>query len=182
MEDVDAAFYNAVNRSSEDQDVQSGFHAGPFGPPTSRVTLSGLLNALDGLAAQEGRILFATTNRYKALDPALTRPGRMDIHIEFKHASRYQAEELYKSFYMSGHGNGTTLGSAEKSDVVGGALSECAPLLIDPGSESFGSSSASGLPQGHQPPRLSRAVYLSLAIQFRVAAAIPQRTLSVASL
>ncbi|KAH9022471.1 hypothetical protein EDB85DRAFT_136733 [Lactarius pseudohatsudake] len=45
----------------------------------SKLTLSGLLNALDGISAQEGLILFATTNRYHALDPALTRPGRMDM-------------------------------------------------------------------------------------------------------
>lgn len=45
-----------------------------------RVTLNRLLNALDGIGAQEGRILFATTDRYSALDPALVRPGRMDLH------------------------------------------------------------------------------------------------------
>jgi AAA+ superfamily predicted ATPase len=50
-----------------------------------------LLNALDGISAQEGRLLFATTNRYHTLDPALTRPGRMDLHVEFRLASQYQA-------------------------------------------------------------------------------------------
>ena len=70
------------------------------GRPTSRITLSGLLNALDGVAAQEGRILFATTNKYDSLDPALCRPGRMDIHMEFKLASMHQARELFKCFYL----------------------------------------------------------------------------------
>ena len=65
------------------------------------VTLSGLLNALDGIAAQEGRILFATTNDYAALDPALLRPGRLDLHIEFGLASEHQARELFKRFYTS---------------------------------------------------------------------------------
>ena len=69
-------------------------------PPVSRVTLSGLLNALDGIGAREGRILYATTNVYTALDPALCRPGRMDLHIEFKLASKYQARELFKRFYL----------------------------------------------------------------------------------
>jgi chaperone BCS1 len=64
------------------------------------VSLSGLLNALDGVGAQEGRILFATTNKYESLDPALSRPGRMDIHVEFKLASKYQAAELYRCFYL----------------------------------------------------------------------------------
>ncbi|KAH9004783.1 P-loop containing nucleoside triphosphate hydrolase protein [Lactarius hatsudake] len=40
----------------------------------NKLTLSGLLNALDGISAQEGLKLFATTNRYHTLDPALTRP------------------------------------------------------------------------------------------------------------
>ena len=60
----------------------------------------GLLNALDGISAQEGRILYATTNVYSAIDPALCRPGRMDMHIEFKLASKYQVRELFKRFYL----------------------------------------------------------------------------------
>ncbi|KAH9074687.1 hypothetical protein EDB83DRAFT_2352669 [Lactarius deliciosus] len=64
-----------------------------------KLTLSGLLNALGGISVQEGLKLFATTNRYHVLDPALTRPGRMDLHVEFRLASRYQAWELYRCIY-----------------------------------------------------------------------------------
>ncbi|KAI9464729.1 P-loop containing nucleoside triphosphate hydrolase protein [Boletus coccyginus] len=109
MEDIDAAFHHGLSResthapstqTSEDPehhpDLQQG---GPPVPSGNRVSLSGLLNALDGIGAQEGRVLFATTNKYSSLDPALCRPGRMDLHIEFKLASRFQAEELFKRFY-----------------------------------------------------------------------------------
>ena len=65
------------------------------------LSLSGLLNALDGVAAAEGRILFATTNHLERLDPALSRPGRMDVWIEFKHASPWQAEALFRNFFPS---------------------------------------------------------------------------------
>lgn len=65
----------------------------------SSVTLAGLLNALDGIEAAEGRLLFATTNHKESLDPALYRPGRMDVHVEFGKASKYQAKELFKRFY-----------------------------------------------------------------------------------
>lgn len=58
------------------------------------------MNALDGVSAQEGRLLFATTNRYDVLDPALTRPGRMDLHVEFQLASRFQAQEMFRRFYI----------------------------------------------------------------------------------
>jgi chaperone BCS1 len=105
MEDLDAAFHRGITREQEDSaddgdDAAGGPKAGPKGPPASRITLSGLLNALDGVGAQEGRILFATTNRYNVLDSALIRPGRLDLHIEFKHASTFQIEELFRTFYQ----------------------------------------------------------------------------------
>ncbi|KAI0743670.1 P-loop containing nucleoside triphosphate hydrolase protein [Daedaleopsis nitida] len=65
------------------------------------LSLSGLLNALDGVAASEGRLLFATTNHLERLDPALSRPGRMDVWIEFKNASKWQAEQLFRNFFPS---------------------------------------------------------------------------------
>ncbi|KAG8930075.1 hypothetical protein FRC02_004646 [Tulasnella sp. 418] len=107
MEDIDAAFTHGINReglpgSSDSDDDKPG----PAGSSTSDigrgVTLSGLLGAIDGVAAQEGRILFATTNNYKVLDPALIRPGRLDLHIEFELASQWQAGEIFKCFYPAG--------------------------------------------------------------------------------
>lgn len=118
MEDIDAAFHHGLNRESpsapptqtpevpdQPQDMQRG---GPPVPSGNRVSLSGLLNALDGIGAQEGRVLFATTNKYSSLDPALCRPGRMDLHIEFQLASRFQAQELFKRFYAPSSSSSTT--------------------------------------------------------------------------
>ncbi|KAJ3931023.1 MAG: P-loop containing nucleoside triphosphate hydrolase protein [Lentinula lateritia] len=106
MEDVDAVFTHGLSRDSDAVDAlanppnPSGTStASTSAPSNNRVTLSGLLNALDGVSAQEGRILFATTNKYSSLDSALRRPGRMDVHIEFKLASRYQARELFLRFF-----------------------------------------------------------------------------------
>ncbi|KAJ8077742.1 hypothetical protein PM082_002175 [Marasmius tenuissimus] len=92
---------NDAHEDKEDDDERKDKRKGEakVTSPSSRVSLSGLLHALDGISAQEGRILFATTNKYSSLDPALCRPGRMDAHIEFKLASRYQAKELFKRFY-----------------------------------------------------------------------------------
>ncbi|KAF2872718.1 hypothetical protein BDV95DRAFT_570467 [Massariosphaeria phaeospora] len=47
------------------------------------VTLSGLLNAIDGNASQEGRLLVMTSNNPHTLDEALVRPGRVDKRIFF---------------------------------------------------------------------------------------------------
>ena len=45
----------------------------------NRLTFSGLLNAIDGVTSTEGRIVFMTTNYVDRLDPALIRPGRVDL-------------------------------------------------------------------------------------------------------
>lgn len=54
-----------------------------------KVTLSGLLNFIDGLWSTCGdeRIMICTTNHKQRLDPALLRPGRMDVHIHMSYCS-----------------------------------------------------------------------------------------------
>lgn len=87
LEDVDGIFVEreAVNQGQEGR----------------RVTFSGLLNALDGVRSQEGRILFMTTNHREKLDPALLRPGRCDVQVELKNAAFKQMQEMYTRFYSS---------------------------------------------------------------------------------
>lgn len=191
MEDIDVAFRHDLSQRVSSSSVPTG--SGETSPTSTSptvasastasicgVSLSGLLNALDGIAAQEGRILFATTNDYGALDPALCRPGRMDVHIEFHHADKSQAEELFRSFYSPS--------SRSSKDDDGGEDNtphlahngekplpeETVPLLDRP--ESLpGASSA--------PPTgtiLPRELACELAKQF--SAAIPDRELSVAAL
>lgn len=50
-------------------------------------TLSGILNTIDGLwsGCGEERIIIFTTNHKDKIDPALLRPGRMDMHIELSY-------------------------------------------------------------------------------------------------
>jgi chaperone BCS1 len=63
------------------------------------VSLSGLLNVIDGVAASEGRILIMTTNHAEKLDPALLRPGRVDMTIAFGYADRDAMRELFSAIY-----------------------------------------------------------------------------------
>lgn len=65
----------------------------------NRVTFSGLLNALDGVASTEARIVFMTTNYLARLDPALIRPGRVDLKEFVGHCTRHQLEQMYRRFY-----------------------------------------------------------------------------------
>lgn len=67
----------------------------------SSISLSGLLNAIDGVASPEGRVLLMTTNHVEKIDGALIRPGRVDMHIEFSLATRTQAEEIFARMYSS---------------------------------------------------------------------------------
>src|SRR5215469_7664825 len=63
------------------------------------VTLSGLLNVLDGFHAPENVLFLMTTNRIEALDPALLRPGRIDYRLYMGAATEEQKIELYRRFF-----------------------------------------------------------------------------------
>ena len=68
------------------------------------ISLSGLLNAIDGVASHEGRVLIMTTNKPESLDDALVRPGRVDRQVAFAHASSTQAGELFHRMYEAPSG------------------------------------------------------------------------------
>lgn len=63
------------------------------------VTFTGLLNVLDGLQAPSGRIIFVTTNDRGALDPALVRPGRLDVDINVDDPTRDQIRNMHLRFF-----------------------------------------------------------------------------------
>ena len=63
------------------------------------ISLSYLLNLLDGIVEHPGRIVILTSNHYDKLDPALVRPGRIDIEIELNKASVNQISDFYNYYY-----------------------------------------------------------------------------------
>jgi chaperone BCS1 len=63
------------------------------------ITLSGLLNVLDGFYAPTGVLFVMTTNHVEKLDQALLRPGRIDYKLYLGKASDYQKVELYRRFF-----------------------------------------------------------------------------------
>lgn len=65
----------------------------------SMITFSGLLNALDGVASAEERIIFLTTNHVENLDPALIRPGRVDLKEFLGNATELQIRNMFRRFY-----------------------------------------------------------------------------------
>ena len=90
LEDVDAVFVErGVATEGKEQKSKSSVS----------ISFSGLLNAIDGVASQEGRIFFMTTNHIEKLDPALVRPGRCDVKLELKHASKQQMIHMFLRFF-----------------------------------------------------------------------------------
>uniref|UniRef100_A0A0D3GN89 Uncharacterized protein n=1 Tax=Oryza barthii TaxID=65489 RepID=A0A0D3GN89_9ORYZ len=67
----------------------------------SKVTLSGVLNFIDGLWSACGgeRIIVFTTNHVEKLDPALIRRGRMDKHIEMSYCG-FEAFKFLAKVYL----------------------------------------------------------------------------------
>ena len=89
LEDIDAAF---VQRNRNDAVGRGG-----------GVSFSGLLNAIDGVASGEQRVVFMTTNFIERLDPALIRPGRVDLVQRIGYAEKGQSERLFAIFYPELH-------------------------------------------------------------------------------
>lgn len=79
-----------------------------------QLTLSGLLNFIDGLWSTCGdeRIIIFTTNHKDRLDPALLRPGRMDMHIHMSYCT-YHGFKLLASNYLGIHGSHVLFGEIE---------------------------------------------------------------------
>ena len=63
------------------------------------LTLSYLLNIIDGLRETPGRIIIITSNNYASLDTALVRPGRIDYTLKMNNASKTIIQEMFSHYY-----------------------------------------------------------------------------------
>lgn len=63
------------------------------------ITMSAFLNAIDGIVGTDGRLLVMTTNHPDKLDPALIRPGRVDLHEVLGLLNPESADRLFLRFY-----------------------------------------------------------------------------------
>lgn len=64
-----------------------------------KLSLSFLLNVLDGTISPENIIFIMTTNHPELLDRALIRPGRIDISIQIQKCNKYQLQQIYHDLY-----------------------------------------------------------------------------------
>jgi mitochondrial chaperone BCS1 len=130
LEDIDAAF----TKREKGKDSENG------------VTFSGLLNALDGAASKEGSVVFMTTNHKDVLDPALIRPGRADVHVQFDYATTEQAYRLFLQFFPN-----TTKDAARRFSAIASrqvTMAQIQAILLD---------------NKHSPEKALRAAVLEVA-------------------
>ena len=71
-----------------------------FEKKDDKITLSFILNIIDGIRETPGRIMIITSNDYESLDPALVRPGRIDMTLEMKNATIDTIKEMYNHYYQ----------------------------------------------------------------------------------
>ncbi|KAK7937644.1 uncharacterized protein PG986_014512 [Apiospora aurea] len=99
LEDIDCVGSKRVAKEEEEsQKRMQQLHPG-LQRPEAGVTLSGLLNVLDGPDSVDGRILLMSSNHPEQLDPALIRPGRVDQKIYLGYISQACAETMFCRIY-----------------------------------------------------------------------------------
>jgi chaperone BCS1 len=115
------------------------------------ISLAGLLNAIDGVASHEGRILIMTTNNPQDLDRALIRPGRVDLHIRFELPSHEELRSLFLSIYRDTPldvGSSESPVGTEKHNEKTGVVTEKESLPTGAELETLADTFSKGIPQG----------------------------------
>ncbi|KAJ4760755.1 P-loop containing nucleoside triphosphate hydrolases superfamily protein [Rhynchospora pubera] len=104
IEDIDCSIDLTGKRKEKKKDDEDKDKKLPPGmeekDENSKLTLSGVLNFIDGLWSACGgeRIVIFTTNHVEKLDPALIRRGRMDMHIEMSYCTFEAFKVLAKNY------------------------------------------------------------------------------------
>jgi hypothetical protein len=106
FEDIDALFPKRKTEAAKESKDDSGANDDEDDSKDEEkpnVTLSGLLNSIDGIRAQEGSLIILTSNCPEKLDPALVRTGRVDSQVEFMLPDVQLATELAAKLFQFHH-------------------------------------------------------------------------------
>ncbi|KAL7615053.1 hypothetical protein Lser_V15G07234 [Lactuca serriola] len=100
VEDIDCSVELHDREAGEAAKAVSRKNGKMYPEEKKQVTLSGFLNFIDGLWSSCGdeRIIIFTTNRKEKLDPALIRPGRMDVHIHMSYCTPCGFRQLVSNY------------------------------------------------------------------------------------
>lgn len=100
LEDIDAAQQHRTK--TKDEEKAAAMANEVTAEKIDGLTLAGLLNALDGVSTPSGLIMIYTTNHLDRLDPAMLRPGRMDVLVPFGVATAQQGRRMFAQFFVDG--------------------------------------------------------------------------------
>jgi chaperone BCS1 len=81
------------------EDIDSFFRQRDQAARTMKLSFSGFINALDGVASHEGSVIFMTTNHPELIDEAVVRGGRVDFRMELSNCDRHQLREMFLKFF-----------------------------------------------------------------------------------
>jgi chaperone BCS1 len=119
LEDIDAV----SSKRSGDAETKDSRQIATGSPSreskSGKVSLSALLNVIDGIGSQEGRILIMTTNYITRLDEALIRPGRVDKNVELGLADKKMTADIFRLIFKPVEGDVGPLENAQSDGLVG---------------------------------------------------------------
>ncbi|AEO58867.1 hypothetical protein MYCTH_2306553 [Thermothelomyces thermophilus ATCC 42464] len=151
LEDIDTAGLTHTREGGAQDSVADGADNGadastntavPNGHPqppnqnaNGRLSLSGLLNILDGVASQEGRVLIMTTNHIEKLDKALIRPGRVDMIVKFDRADTSMTAQIFRAIYapLEADEMPSSLSSSSTTTTTAAAAAAATTSSVSPG-------------------------------------------------
>jgi chaperone BCS1 len=101
LEDIDAVNATHSRQHGTETPGQDDTTSSAKEKPEGKVSLSALLNAIDGVGSQQGRLLIMTTNHVERLDAALIRPGRVDMKLELGLTTHDINAQLFFTIFRS---------------------------------------------------------------------------------
>jgi ATP-dependent 26S proteasome regulatory subunit len=97
LEDIDCMISSVNSRSGIDKGDKESENK--KSKTKEYIPLNAILNYLDGVYNNDGRIYILTTNYIERLDKALIRPGRMDRTFHLTNCTHVQIINLFKFYY-----------------------------------------------------------------------------------
>ena len=85
--------------AATDNDATKGYQMPKLPTEEDPITLDDILNLWDGIRETPGRIMIISSNHYCDLDPALIRPGRIDLTLELSNATHEIIKDMYSHLF-----------------------------------------------------------------------------------
>ena len=119
LEDIDAVSSNRDTEFEDSRQIMTGSPSRMSKSVGGKVSLSYLLNVIDGIASQDGRILIITINYIVCLDEALIRPGHVDKKVEIGLTNKEMTAKLFCLVFKPKEGEVALLEDAQSGGLIG---------------------------------------------------------------